>query len=72
MVPRKRKSHSPWSRRDFVGGMGATLALTSLGPSANDAQIVCVDAETGAIGWKFLIVPGRKAGGGRWKFRVDL
>ena len=33
MVPMKIKSDSPWSRRKFVGGMGASLALTSLGPS---------------------------------------
>ena len=33
MAPMKRKGDSPWSRRKFVGGMGASLALTSLGPS---------------------------------------
>ena len=35
-----------------------------VGTSGGNAQIVCVDAETGAIRWKFKIVPDREGGGG--------
>jgi glucose dehydrogenase len=35
-----------------------------VGTSGGNAQIVCLDAETGAIRWKFKIVPDRAGGGG--------
>jgi len=35
-----------------------------IGTSGGNAQIICVDAETGAIRWRFKIVPDRDGGGG--------
>ena len=35
-----------------------------LGTSGPDAHVVCIDADTGAVRWKFLIVPDRQGGGG--------
>ncbi len=35
-----------------------------LGTSGGNAQVICVDAETGAVRWRFKIVPDRDGGGG--------